>query len=314
MTLIQQYKESLKVVEAEEYLDLLFYRPVAFLFVKATFALPLTPNMVSTIAMCFGIAAGFAFGRGWHEYLVLGAILYLSSNVLDCADGQIARLKKNGTKVGRIVDGFLDYVVSTAVFVGIGVGLTNLYNNGTFHSSWNYLNLNPVVYIWVLTVLAGLSSAVQAFLFDFYRNLFLEKSFGKFSSLEDEINEFEEEQERIKREPETSRVLDNFLIWIYLKYTRLQLKIQFKKKYDKYDWQPSPEAYYLKNKTLLRAWSFIGSTTHITLCVICALANSVELFLVLCVLPLNILLAVLYFVQISSNKKLLEQSKINQLQ
>jgi phosphatidylglycerophosphate synthase len=34
------------------------------------------------------------------------AALYFISNVLDCADGQIARLK-NGTKVGRIVDGLL---------------------------------------------------------------------------------------------------------------------------------------------------------------------------------------------------------------
>jgi phosphatidylglycerophosphate synthase len=309
MTLIQQYKESLKVIEGEEILDLLIYRPIAFIFVKATFALPLTPNMVSTIAMCFGIAAGISFGRGWHHFLILGAILYFSSNVLDCADGQIARLKKNGTKVGRIVDGFLDYVVSTAVFLGIASGLTNMHNNGQFHSSWNILHLNPVLYIWLLTVLAGLSSAVQAFLFDFYRNLFLEKSYGKFSSLEEEIIEFEDEQERIKREPETSKVLDNFLIWIYLKYTRLQLKIQFKKKYDKHDWQPSPEAYYSKNKYILRSWSFIGSTTHITLCIICALAGNIELFLILCVLPLNILLAVLYFIQISSNKKLLEQSK-----
>lgn len=310
MTIIQQYKESLKVIEAEELLDLLIYRPVAFLFVKATYALPLTPNMVSTIAMCFGIAAGFAFGRGWYEFLVLGAILYFSCNVLDCADGQIARLKKNGTKVGRIVDGFLDYVVSTSVFIGIASGLTNMHNNGMFHAYGNFLNINPLIYIWLLTILAGLSSAVQAFIFDFHRNLYLEKVYGKFSSLEEEIKEFEEEQERIKREPETSRFIDNFLIWIYLKYTRLQIKIQFKKKYDKDDWQPSPEAYYMKNKNILKAWSLIGSTTHITLCILCAFANNIELFLILCVLPLNILLAVIYFVQVSSNKKLFEQSKI----
>jgi hypothetical protein len=229
--------------------------------------------------------------------------------VLDCADGQIARLKKNGTKVGRIVDGFLDYVVSTAVFIGIGIGLTKMNSLGLFYTPWNILNLNPVVYIWIATVLAGLSSAAQAFIFDFYRNMFLEKAYGKFSSLEEEIKEFEEERERIKREPKTAGFLDNFLIWIYLKYTCLQLKFQLKKKYDTTDLSPAPEVYYKKNKPVLRAWSFIGSTTHITLCVICALADNMELFLIFCILPLNILMFVLYFIQVSANNKLLEQSK-----
>lgn len=310
MSIYQQYKTSLKIVEAEEILDLLIFRPIAFLFVKATFSLPLTPNMVSSIAMLFGIAAGVSFGFGWDHNLSLGAILYFTSNVLDCADGQIARLKKNGTKVGRIVDGFLDYVVSTAVFAGIGVGLTNMNSLGMFHSQWNFLNLNPALYIWILTVLAGLSSAVQAFVFDFYRNLFLEKAYGKFTSLKEEIKEFEEEQERIKREPESAGFLDSFLIWIYLKYTRLQLKIQFKKQSDFNISAPAPEVFYKKNKPIIRAWSFIGSTTHITLCVIFALADKIELFLIFCILPLNILMFVLYFIQVSANNKLLEQSKI----
>ena len=67
------------------------------------------------MAMFVGIA-GIMFGLGTYQYLVYGAILYFLCNILDCADGQIARLKKNGTKVGRIVDGFIDYIVSTAVF------------------------------------------------------------------------------------------------------------------------------------------------------------------------------------------------------
>lgn len=310
MSIYQQYKESLKIVEAEEILDLLIFRPIAFLFVKATFSLPLTPNMVSSIAMLFGISAGISFGFGWDHNLSLGAILYFTCNVLDCADGQIARLKKNGTKVGRIVDGFLDYVVSTAVFVGIGAGLTNMNSQGMFHSQWNFLNLNSAVYIWIVTVAAGLSSAAQAFIYDYFRNLFLEKAFGKFSSLEEEIKEFEEEQERIKREPESAGFLDSFLIWIYLKYTRLQLRIQFKKKGDYSSLDSAPQIYYRKNKSILRAWSFIGSTTHITLCFICALAGNMELFLIICILPLNILMFVLYFIQVSANHKLLEQSKI----
>ena len=45
-------------------------------------------------------------------------------NVFDCADGQLARLKKNGTRVGRIIDGLIDYVTAVATFTGIGIALS----------------------------------------------------------------------------------------------------------------------------------------------------------------------------------------------
>ncbi|MGH2574826.1 MAG: CDP-alcohol phosphatidyltransferase family protein, partial [Ignavibacteria bacterium] len=133
MGLLQQYKESLKVVEAEETFDLLIYRPLAFLFVKATYPTNLTPNQVSSIAMLFGIVAGIFFGFGAYSFLILGAGFYFLCNVLDCADGQIARLKKNGTKVGRIIDGFIDYVVSISVFIGIGIGMTKMNSSPPIH-------------------------------------------------------------------------------------------------------------------------------------------------------------------------------------
>ncbi|MBI5727855.1 MAG: CDP-alcohol phosphatidyltransferase family protein [Ignavibacteriales bacterium] len=103
MSLYSQYKATLKAVEVEEIFYLIIYRPLAFLFVKATYSFNLTPDRVSAAALTIGSTSGIMFGFGSYTFLVIGAILYFTSNVLDCADGQIARLKKNGTKVGRIV-------------------------------------------------------------------------------------------------------------------------------------------------------------------------------------------------------------------
>jgi phosphatidylglycerophosphate synthase len=308
LTLFEEFKQSLKAIEAEEIFDLAIYRPVAFLFVKATYSTNLTPNQTSVMAMFIGVVAGVAFGFGTPVSATLGAGLFFLGNVLDCADGQIARLKKNGTKVGRIVDGFIDYVVSTAVFLGIAVGLTHMVADPSLQLYGNIFAMDPYVYVWLAALLAGLSSALQAFYFDFYRNKFLEIVYGKFYSLEDEIKEFEIEKERIKREPENAGFIDNLLITIYLKYTKLQLRSQMKKKSHTEENIPA-KLYLSKNKLLLRWLSFSGSTTHITICIVCALFNKLELFLLTCILPLNILMLIVYFIQIRVHHKLLESAK-----
>lgn len=304
MGLLQQYKDSLKIVEAEEIFDLLIYRPLAFIFVKITYPLNfLTPNLVSSMAMFVGVAAGVMFGFGSYQYLLYGACLYFLCNVLDCADGQIARLKKNGTKVGRIVDGFIDYIVSIAVFIGIGIGMTQEYSIGKLMPWGNIFNMSPYVYIWGITILAAVSSAVQAFLFDFYRNKYMEVVYNRFSPLEDEIKEYKAELERIELEPDKAGFLDSLLITLYLKYTGLQMLIQSNKTVHE-ELKPNPKVYYLHNKPLLRLWSFIGSTTHITICVLSALFGNMEIFLIICILPLNLLSAFLYLAQSKVNIKL----------
>ena len=65
--------------------------------------------------MISGIAAGVSFSRGDYRYFILGGVFYGLANVLDCLDGMIARVKKNGTKTGRLIDGYVDYIVNMSV-------------------------------------------------------------------------------------------------------------------------------------------------------------------------------------------------------
>jgi phosphatidylglycerophosphate synthase len=109
MSLYNEYKASLKSFDVEEILDLVLYRPISFLLVKLIYRTNFTPNQISIVSMIFGLGSGIAFYFGEYQYIIAGGIFIFLSNVLDCADGQLARLKKNGTKVGRIIDGFIDY-------------------------------------------------------------------------------------------------------------------------------------------------------------------------------------------------------------
>ena len=66
MKWIDEYRSSLKMIEVEELLDLVFYRPLAYLFVKAVYHTNITPNQISLIALIIGSIGGalFAFLGG----------------------------------------------------------------------------------------------------------------------------------------------------------------------------------------------------------------------------------------------------------
>ena len=52
--------------------------------------------------------------------------LHVISNTLDNADGQLARLTKQGSRTGRVIDGIADHLI----FVGIYLHLTLRYTAG----------------------------------------------------------------------------------------------------------------------------------------------------------------------------------------
>jgi hypothetical protein len=171
MSLFQEYKNSLKKIEVEELFDLYFYRPLAFLLVKAIYSTNITPNQLTVISMIFGILGGICYSFGSYKAFIAGAVLYLTYNVVDCSDGQLARMKKNGTTVGRILDGVADYVVSVALYFGIAFGYAN-------NSS------DPLLW-WFLTTAAGISNAVQSGLLDYYRTRYLDYVLDRVSILDE---------------------------------------------------------------------------------------------------------------------------------
>lgn len=70
----------------------------------------LTPNQISILAFLLGLGAAYSFYIGSYTALVIGALLYHFSFILDCIDGKIARLKGTGTIFGMWLDYTLDRV------------------------------------------------------------------------------------------------------------------------------------------------------------------------------------------------------------
>ncbi len=283
MTLFEEFKASLKTVEAEEIFDLIIFRPVSFVFVKLIYNTNITPNQISIVAMIIGVLAGLTFSLGAHTYFIAASLLYFTSNTLDCADGQLARLKKNGTLLGRAIDGFIDYVVSSTIYICLGIAVAKLTGSG----------LTGIL----LCVGGGVSAAIQAFYFDFYRNSFLQYVHGMSSDVNDEIREFEEEKEKLKNV--SGRPVEKLLINSYLFYSRRQSSLVRSKT----TFTVTPEQYYKDNRLLLRLWSWLGSTTHMVMLMFFSIINRIDLYLIMNITICNIYFVIILIMQKNVLKK-----------
>ena len=280
MSWVQEYKSSLKMIEIEELFDLIFYRPLAYIFVKIIFPTNITPNQITSFALIIGVIGGILYVFNTHLFLIAAATLLIVYDVLDCSDGQLARLKKNGTFFGRILDGVSDYFVSTAVYLGIGVGFAS--------------NSNDPLFYWGLVILAGITNAVHSITLDYYRNRFLDYALNRESLLGDNLKEFEA---KLKNEKNSGgNYFQRLIIWLYLKYSKLQLKLSQSsietetKKYDSDD-------FYKKHKRIIHFWTYLGPTSELTFLIICSYINRLDIYLYGMVTVLNVYALVLYLIQ-----------------
>jgi phosphatidylglycerophosphate synthase len=93
---------------------------------------PLTPNQVTLLAGAFSILGAVCFLPGGYCGPLLGAVLLQCSAVLDCCDGEIARIKFMESPLGDTLDIVCDTIGAIAVFLGIGAAVWK--NSGSEHA------------------------------------------------------------------------------------------------------------------------------------------------------------------------------------
>jgi phosphatidylglycerophosphate synthase len=69
-----------------------------------------TPNQLTTGALFLGLGAAACFATAETAWMLVGALLYHLSFVLDCMDGKVARLKGTGSVFGAWLDYIFDRV------------------------------------------------------------------------------------------------------------------------------------------------------------------------------------------------------------
>lgn len=157
------YQSTLKSMDTEEHIDLAFYRPIGYMWACLAKKLGVTPNAITIASIFLGIGAGVCFYFSNIGITLIGMLLLVWANSFDSADGQLARMTKQYSRLGRILDGLSGDIWFATIYVAIC-----LRENVTspFFASHPWL-------IWVIAVTTGLCHAKQAAMADYYRQFHL---------------------------------------------------------------------------------------------------------------------------------------------
>lgn len=205
------YRRSLKSLDTEEGIDLAFYRPIGYRWALLAARFGVSPNAITIAAIFLGLGAGvlFYFPTLWIN--VIGMLLLVWANSFDSADGQLARLTKQYSQIGRILDGLCGDVWFAAIYIAI------ILREIAFS---HFFAAHPWV-IWVLAIVTGICHAKQAAMADYYRQFHLYFLKGEEGSELDSVAQ-------LRRQLVGSGVTWRNNFWkrltlaIYLTYTRQQ--------------------------------------------------------------------------------------------
>lgn len=298
--LIKEYKKSLKPANTEEFFDVYLYRPIAFLLVKLFMKTDITPNTITVFGMIWGILAGYFLSKGVYPFIIYGTLFYQLGNVFDCADGQLARLKKSYSIFGRILDGFVDYFNVTAVYIGTYIG---------FLKSGIYLHHEH--YVLIIMVLASISTIITSVVYDKIKNRYIEIVKDKKIINDINISEYlESERSGVKK----------ILLLLYQYYNNFQnfvtQNLNIKKVKKRFPFIENKDLYKKmyedKNSFLLKVWGIVGPSAHAFYFFIFAINRNLLYYFLFISTILNIIFLVLSIIQITINRSInirLEENK-----
>lgn len=150
-------------MDTEEHIDLAFYRPLGYAWACLARRLGVTPNAITIASIFLGIGAGICFYYNNLYINIVGMLLLIWANSFDSADGQLARMTKQYSRIGRILDGLSGDFWFATIYIAIC-----LRENATSA----FFSAHPWV-IWTIAVITGICHAKQAAMADYYRQFHL---------------------------------------------------------------------------------------------------------------------------------------------
>ncbi len=213
----QQYRDSLKSMDTEEHIDLAFYRPLGFAWAVLFAKLGISPNVVTIASIFLGVAGGVLlyFGDAPHLWLnYLGIFLIVWANTYDSADGQLARITKQYSRLGRILDGLSGDFWFIAIYFALVFRELHFGDKmlGDYFATHQWI-------IWALAIAAGVCHAKQAAMADYYRQFHLYFLKGKEGSELDSVDQLTEEYNKV---PWKGNLWKKLTMFFYRNYTANQ--------------------------------------------------------------------------------------------
>lgn len=248
---VYNHKKACKPFEVEEVLDIYINRKLAAPVVKLLLNTAVTPNQVTVVSLFIGVGGAWLLLKNYSLSPIFFALCIYLVLILDCADGQLARSRDQASLSGRIMDGMVDYLNSTAFFIAM-VSFT-IKNSGMDKPA-----------IWGWTIAGALSMMAHSVWHDLYRQNYITYAIQDYPEKNYALSEIKGEYQNAVKDREYTKIITLGLYRVYLKIQNLFVSpAEETNNENKFD-EELAAVYRRYNRVLIRAWSFIGMSSHLT--------------------------------------------------
>ncbi len=259
----KEYRGTLKSMDTEEIVDLMFYRPIGYAWALLCAKLGITPNVITIASIFLGVAGGvlFYFGQPheiWLNYV--GMFLLVWANSFDSADGQLARMTKQYSRLGRILDGLSGDFWFVAIYFAICFRV---------NSTSVFFMDHSAVWIWLIASAAGACHAKQAASADYYRQFHLYFLKGKEGS---ELDSCPQLDAKLKELSWKNDFWKKITLFFYRNYTANQekltpsmqkLRAELQNRFGEDIPQSFRDAFRAKSKPLMKYTNMLSFNTRV---------------------------------------------------
>lgn len=288
----------IKSREVEDPVNTWVHRPLAYALVALLYRTPVTPNQVTFMAMVLGLSAAAFWIVGTPTTIAIGGALLWASAIADGADGLLARAKRSQSLFGRALDGSADAVVAAATMAAV---------------IW-YFFVNGFILEAVLTPFAIVLTLAHLQHYDFYKEVYLgmTRTDGGHE-LDDPVG-----MQALIRSSGDSKLIVRFVVnqiaAPYLLRQQAMVRVtnpEAKALFDRLrGYRPTEEAaaiYRKHNRWLMQSWAAVSLAPHSYLLAICALLNTLDTYLWLRLLLMNVVFAVALVLQRRATRRTVEE-------
>ena len=264
------YRRSVKSDASDELINTYLLRPAAGLIVRLLYRTRVTPNQVTAAATAAGLAAACLYFRGTPGLTLAAGLCITLKDLLDSADGQLARAKGMFSRAGRFLDSIGDFAVNLAVFAAIAAAMM-------MHGAGGEAPL--------LCLLAFLGISLRVSYHVFYQASFLHLRRAYTGN-----RTSEELREEDRGEDRRTAALHRTFLLLYGWQDRLVARL------DAFCRGTSPLApaqagAWYGDVTGVRLSGFLGLGTELFLLTACSAANALDAYLVINIAGMNLLWA-----------------------
>lgn len=279
-----ELKNVIKSPDVEDPVNLHVHRPLQLALVRPLIKTPITPNQVTFLSLCAGLASAALIVKGTPVSLVLGAGLLFSSAILDGVDGMIARLKKTSSETGHAIDGAADYAVNVATTAA-----------AVFYLTQHGYSLPVAV---ALGLGAHIAWAHHLMLYDFHCATYLRfLTGGKHQGGDWDRGKALLQKLRDQNASLFSRAVVAVYVWQLGNRQKFLERINpIAAGYREMDAdRETGAAYVARHRTTMRAWAFLGNAPHMDLMSLAAATGRFDLYFVFRIVGFTALAVILAF-------------------